>query len=149
MSARDGSHFDEYCFQSLVLHKPFRAWGDILEVYTSAIQATSAFFGDQDTVADVDEAVREAVIELANEVPVPESDRLLLPVSNPFGTAPLVAAPASVSVAPEPTPDHHDWAAACQHLHVIAPDTDQFIRFRRKKHPAACPFKLGRLRVPQ
>jgi len=134
-SASDGSHFEEYCFQRLVLHKPFRAWGDILEVYSSAIQAASAFFGDQDTVADLDDAVREAVIELANEVPVPESDRVLLPVSNPFDTGPLVAPPASVSVAPEPTPDHHDWASACQHLHVIVPNADQFIRFRRENTP--------------
>jgi len=42
-SARDGSRFEEYCFQRLVLHKPFRAWGDILEVYSNAIQAARAF----------------------------------------------------------------------------------------------------------
>ena len=75
-------------------------------------------------MADLDDAVRDAVIELANEVPVAGSDRVVQPVSNPFDTGPLVAPPVSVSVAPEPTPDSHDWAAACQHLHVIAPDTD-------------------------
>jgi len=47
----------------------------------------------------------------------------------------LVAPPASVSDAPEPTPDHHDWAAVCQHLHVITSDADQFIRFRRENTP--------------
>ena len=60
-------------------------------------------------MADLEDAVREAVIERANEVPVTESDRLVLHVSNPFDTGPLDASPASVSAAPEPTPDHHDW----------------------------------------
>ena len=41
-SANDGSRFKEYCFQRLVLPKPFRALGDILEVYSSAIQAANA-----------------------------------------------------------------------------------------------------------
>ena len=82
-SVRDGSRFEEYCFQCLVLHKPFCARGDILQVYSSAIQAANVFFGDHDSVADLDDAVREAVIELANEVPVEASDRVLLPVSNP------------------------------------------------------------------
>jgi len=59
-------------------------------------------------------------------------DRVVLPVSNPFDTDPLVASPESVSVAPQPTADRHDWAAACQRLHIIAPDADQFIRFRRE-----------------
>jgi len=72
------------------------------------------------------------IIELANEVPVAGSNRVVLPVSDPFDTGPLVAPPASVSFAPEPTPDNHDRAAACQHLHVIAPDADQFIRFCRE-----------------
>jgi len=100
LTARDGSRFEEYCFQCLVLHKPFRSWGDILEVYSSAIRAASAFFDDQNSAADLDDAVREAVIELANEVPVAESDRVVLPVSNAFDTGPLVAPPVSVSVAP-------------------------------------------------
>ena len=134
-SARDGLRFEEYCCQRLVLHKPFRAWGDIREVYSSALQAASAFFGDQDSVADLDDAVREAVIELANEVPVAESDRVVLPVSNPFDIGSLVASPATVSVALEPTSDHHDWAAAGQHLHVIAPDADQFMTFLRENTP--------------
>ena len=83
-------------------------------------------------MADLDDVVREAVIELAIKMPVAESDRVVLPVSDPFDTGPLVALPASVSVAPKPTPGHHDWAAASHHLHVIAPDADQFIRFRRE-----------------
>ena len=97
-SARDGSHFEEYCFQCLVLHKPFLACGDILEAYSNAIQAANTVFGDQDS--DLDDAVQEAHIELANEVPVAESHRVVLPVSDPFDTGPLVAPPVSVSVAP-------------------------------------------------
>ena len=141
LSVRDGSHFEEYCFQCKVLHKPFHGWGDILEVYSKAIQAASAFFGDQDSVAALDDVDREAVIELVSGLPVAESDRVVLPVSNTFNTGPLVAQPASVSVAPEPTPDHHDWAAACQHLHVIAPDADSDIRFRAKT-PRCLPVQV-------